>query len=121
MNIMKYKFYIAQIEYSDEDEEFFGTVVNLSRDGIIFGGKTVAQLKKNMQEAIEGHIKNCKQLNIEPEKPYSGRITFRTTPEEHAILIEAALTTGNKSLNEWMNKVLLQEVERIKFTPNMHN
>lgn len=40
MNLMKYKSYIAQIEYSDKDEEFFGTVVNLSRDGIVFGGKT---------------------------------------------------------------------------------
>ena len=30
-----------------------------------------------MQEAVDGHIKNCKVLNIEPEKPYSGRITIR--------------------------------------------
>lgn len=118
MNIMKYKGYIAQIEYSDEDEEFFGTIVNLSRDSIIFGGKTVAELKKHMHEAIDGHLENCKKLNIEPEKPYSGRITFRTTPEEHAILVEAALITGNKSLNEWMSKVLLHEVDRIKHSSN---
>lgn len=120
--MMKYKGYIAQIEYSDEDEEFFGTVVNLSRDRIIFGGKTVSQLKKHMHEVIDGHLDNCRKLNIEPEKPYSGRITFRTSPEEHAILVEAALMTGNKSLNEWMNKVLLHEVERLKYAPNMrHN
>lgn len=114
MNIMKYKGYIAQIEYSDEDEEFFGTIVNLSRDKIIFGGKTVAQLKKHMQEAIDGHLKNCEKLNIEPEPPYSGRITFRTTPAEHAMLIETALMTGNRSLNEWMHKVLLSEAERLR-------
>jgi predicted HicB family RNase H-like nuclease len=121
MNIMKYKSYIAQIEYSDEDEEFFGTVINLSRDSIVFGGKTVAQLKKHMHEAIDGHIENCRKLNIEPEKPYSGRITFRTSPEEHAILVEAALSTGNKSLNEWMNKVLLKEVERVKYSSDLRN
>ena len=48
MNIMSYKGYAARIEYSDEDEELFGTIVNLSRDKIVFGGKTVAQLKKHM-------------------------------------------------------------------------
>lgn len=109
---MKYKGYIAQIEYSEEDDEFFGTIVNISRDRICFGGNTVKQLRKNMEEAINGHIKNCRDLNIEPEKPFSGRITLRTTPEEHALLVEAALRSGNKSLNVWMNKVLIHEAER---------
>ena len=114
MSIMKYKGYIAQIEYSEDDNEFFGTVVNISHDRICFGGSTVNQLKKHMQEAIEGHIKNCKTLSIEPEKPFSGRITFRTTPQEHALLVEAAFKTGNRSLNEWMSKVLIHEAEKRK-------
>jgi predicted HicB family RNase H-like nuclease len=109
---MKYKGYIAQIDYSEEDEEFFGFVVNISQDQISFGGATVKQLKKHMEEAIEGHIKNCKILGIEPEKPYSGRITFRTTPEEHALFVEAALRSGNRSLNEWMEEVLIHEAEK---------
>lgn len=117
MNAMKYKGYIAQIEYSEEDEELFGTVVNISRDRICFGGKTVAELKKNMEEAIEGHIQNCKALNIEPEKPYSGRITLRTTPEEHALLVEAAIRAKTRSLNEWMKSVLIHEAERLGYPP----
>lgn len=121
MSMMRYKGYIAQIEYSEEDEAFFGTIINLSRDKIFFGGKTVKQLKKHMHEAIDGHIENCQHLKIEPEKPYSGRISFRTTPEEHAILVEAALMTKNKSLNEWMNKVLLQEAEKLKYYPQMQH
>ncbi len=117
---MKYKAYIAHIEYSDDDEEFYGTIVNLSHDQIVFGGKTVAELKKHMREAVEGHIANCKALNIEPEKPYSGRITFRTTPEDHAILVETALISGNRSLNEWMNKVLSLEVDRVMNHPELY-
>jgi len=111
MSVMKYKGYIAQIDYSEEDDEFFGTVVNISYDQISFGGTTVKQLKKHMEEAIEGHIKNCKTLGIDPEKPYSGRITFRTTPQEHAFLVEAAFRSGNRSLNEWMEKVLIHAAE----------
>jgi len=112
MSIMKYKGYIAQIEYSEEDDEFFGTIVNTSHDHICFGGSTVKQLKKHMEAAIDGHIKNCESLHIESEKPYSGRITFRTTPEEHALFVEAAFRSGNRSLNEWMEKVLIHEAER---------
>lgn len=112
MSMMKYKGYMAQIEYSEEDEEFFGTIINLSRDRICFGGQTVKQLKKHMEDAIDGHLKNCKVLNMEAEKPYSGRITLRTTPEEHALLVEAALKAGKHSLNEWMNTVLIHEAER---------
>lgn len=70
---MEYKGYIAQIDYSEDDEEFFGIIVNLSHDQISFDGTTEEQLKKHMQEAIEGHIKNCKSLGIEPEKPSSRR------------------------------------------------
>lgn len=62
-----------------------------------------------MKEAIEGHIKNCEILQIAPEKPYSGRITFRTSPEEHALLVEAALRDRSQSLNDWMHKVLVHE------------
>lgn len=112
MSIMKYNGYIAKIEYSEEDERFFGTIVNISRDQIIFGGDTAKQLKKHMIEAINGHIKNCNLLNVEPEKPYSGRITFRTTPAEHALLVEAAFKDNSRSLNEWMGKVLIHEPEK---------
>lgn len=113
MSIMKYKGYIAQLDYSEEDEEFFGFVVNISQDKISFGGSTVKQLKKHMEEAIEGHIRNCKALGLEPEKPYSGRITFRTTPEEHALFVEAAFHSGNRSLNEWMENVLMHEAAKV--------
>jgi predicted HicB family RNase H-like nuclease len=114
-NIMTYKGYIAQIEYNDEDADFFGTIVNLSRDQICFRGTSARQLKKHMRDAIEDHLEKCKSRNITPEKPYSGRITFRTTPKDHAILVQAALLAGNKSLNEWMSKVLLTEVARVKY------
>lgn len=69
--IMEHKGYLAQIKYSQQDKEFFGTIVNLSRDSICFGGKTLSESKKHMKEAIEGHLKNCKSLNIDPELPFS--------------------------------------------------
>lgn len=62
----------------------------------------------------QGHIQNCKTLNIEPEKPFSGRITLRTTPEEHALLVEAAVRAKKRSLNDWMKSVLIHEAEKVE-------
>ena len=113
MNTMTYKSYIANIEYSEDDEEFVGAVTNTSRDKIYFSGKTVDELKKHMVEVVDAHVENCKELGIEAEKPYSGRLTYRTTPEQHAKLMKAALTSGERSLNAWIDEVLHRETERI--------
>ena len=110
-NTMKYKNYVAKVEYSAEDDELVGMVINTSRHGISFSGKTVSQAKKHMVDTIESYLINCKELNISPEKPYSGRISFRTTPKEHALLVEASRKNNADSLNNWMNKVLTKEAE----------
>jgi predicted HicB family RNase H-like nuclease len=116
MNTMNYKGYIACIEYSEEDEEFVGSIVNTSRDEIYFGGGNVEELKKNMRHAVDGHIENCKELGINPEKPYSGRLTYRTTPEQHAKLMKAALTSGKRSINAWIDEVLRRETDKVLST-----
>lgn len=117
MNTMTYKGYIAYIEYNSDDEEFVGTVMNTSRDALYFSGKTVQGLRKHFQETVDGHIENCKALGIEPEKPYSGRISYRTTPEQHAKLIEAASKKGKRSVNAWIDEVLHKEVEKVLSQP----
>ena len=113
MNSLKYKGYIAILQYDEDDEEFFGEVINTSRDQICFGGRNVRELKKHMKEAVDGHIENCRKLGLEPEKPYSGRVTFRTTPEQHALIMQAAIKAGERSLNSWIDHVLSREIKRM--------
>lgn len=113
MNTMKYKGYIALLQYDEDDEEFVGTVINTSQHEICFGGKTVQELQENLAEAIEGYLENCKKLGVEPEKPYSGRVTYRTTPEHHALLWKAALVSGKTSLNSWIDEVMVRESKNI--------
>ena len=45
-NIMTYKGYWAEINYSEEDECFCGEVEGLTKDSISFEGTTVKELKK---------------------------------------------------------------------------
>ncbi len=74
---MKYKGYLAEIKYSDEDECFCGKIEGLKNDLIFFEGKTVKELKNDFKEAIDHYLKVCKETNTEPEKQCKGSLNVR--------------------------------------------
>ncbi len=74
---MIHKNYEAQISYSEEDEIFFGRVINLQRDIIAFDGVSVEELKHSFHAAIEEYLQDCKEAGKKPEKP----ILQKTSPQ----------------------------------------
>lgn len=82
-NIMKYKGYWAEINYSDEDECFCGKIVGLKNDLISFEGETVKELKKDFKDAINSYLQTCKELGKEPEKQCKGSLNVRLGVELH--------------------------------------
>lgn len=112
-NMMEYKGYKALIQFSAGDNEFFGTVSDIDRHIINFGGKSVAELKKHMKEAVDGYLELCAERRIEPKKPFNGRITYRTTPQTHAKLAQAAILTGKRSLNAFIDEILITQSNKI--------
>ncbi len=112
-NVMEYKDYTAIIQFSAEDDEFFGTVSDIDRHIINFGGKSVAELKKHMKEAVDGYLEFCKERDIEPKKPFNGRISYRTSPQTHAKLSQAAILSGKRSLNAFIDEIMLAQSSKI--------
>jgi predicted HicB family RNase H-like nuclease len=102
--MMNYKGYAGQMEVDDEAGIIFGRVLDI-RDVITFKGETVAEAKQAFQDSIDDYLTFCEELGQEPEKPFSGKLPFRTTPERHRQLFLAA-TRANKSINAWMDEVL---------------
>ncbi|MBR0350718.1 MAG: type II toxin-antitoxin system HicB family antitoxin [Clostridia bacterium] len=82
-NIMEYKGYFARIKYSDEDGCFFGKVEGLKNSLISFEGNSVKELKKDFKNAIDEHLKMCKELNIDPERQCKGSLNVRLGSELH--------------------------------------
>ena len=103
-NAMTYKGYAARIEYVARDEVFVGRVLGIE-ERITFHGATVAQLRRDFRAAIEHYLADCAARKRVPQKPYSGKILLRVTPEVHA---RAALTAEaqGKSLNQWAAEIL---------------
>lgn len=104
MSAMTYRGYAARVDYDPEDEIFFGKLAGI-RDGVGFHADTVADLKAAFHEAVDDYIETCAKIGKAPEKPFSGRMMFRVSPEVHARAALAAELSG-KSLNQWAEEVL---------------
>ncbi|MBR3132558.1 MAG: type II toxin-antitoxin system HicB family antitoxin [Clostridia bacterium] len=97
--MMEYKGYWAKIRYSDEDECFWGKVEGLKNASITFEGKTVEELKKDFKDAIDEHLKMCKELNCDPERQCKGSLNVRLGTELHTKAKIKAIEE-NISINE---------------------
>ena len=103
-NTMTYRGYSARIGYDDEDGIFTGRIAGI-RDGVGFHADNVNALREAFHEAVDDYVETCARLGKEPQKPYSGRMMFRVSPEIHRRAALAAELAG-KSLNQWAEEVL---------------
>ena len=101
---MKYKGYITKIEIDEEAGILFGKVLDI-KDVITFKGKTVNEAKQAFYDSVDDYLEWCEELGEEPDKPFSGKLPFRTTPEHHRQIYIAA-KKANKSINAWMDETL---------------
>ncbi len=109
--MMNYKGYSAIIEVDTEAEILFGRVIDIN-DVITFKGKTVEEARQEFHNSVDDYLAYCEDLGEEPDKPFSGKLPFRTTPENHRKIFIAAKKSG-KSINAWMDEVLANAAENL--------
>ncbi|MCS5583740.1 MAG: type II toxin-antitoxin system HicB family antitoxin [Pseudomonadales bacterium] len=80
--MMEYKGYVAQVEFDDKAEVFHGQVIN-TVDVITLQGTSVPELRKEFENSLEVYLGFCRKLNQEPEKPFSGKLMLRLSPQIH--------------------------------------
>ena len=109
MTMMRYRDYVARIEFEDESRLFHGRVVNL-RDVVNFYGGSAEELLVEFRRSVEEYLAVCKEEGIEPDKPYSGRFNVRLAPELHRAIVEVSALSG-QSLNSWVAEELARAVQ----------
>lgn len=114
MNTLKYKDFIASIQYSEEDEVFVGKIEGIN-SVIAFEGTSVIELKEAFVEAVEYYLDFCKRKGIEPQKHYTGAFNVRLTPELHRIAAFVAKREGF-TLNGFIRKAVERELNDFNFT-----
>jgi predicted HicB family RNase H-like nuclease len=96
--MLEYKGYIGALEV--EDGVFYGRVAGL-RDVIAFEGTTFVEVERAFQESIDDYLAFCAERGEPPDRPYSGRIPLRVSPETHRRAAMHAQSEG-LSLNQWI-------------------
>jgi predicted HicB family RNase H-like nuclease len=109
MNTMIHRGYAARIEYSDSDDCFVGHIAGIN-DVVGFHGASVEDLRAAFAEAVDDYLEACENINRSPQKPYSGKIMLRISPEIHSALAIAAEVSG-KSINQWTADTLADVLE----------
>ena len=105
-----YKGYTGQVEVDAEADILFGTVIDIN-DVVTFQGKTVEEARQEFQNSVDFYLEFCEKLGEEPERPFSGKLPYRTSPETHRKIFIAAKKAG-KSINAWMDEVLSEMAEK---------
>ncbi len=109
--MMTYKGYTASVEVDVEAGILFGQVLDIN-DVITFKAKTVDEARQEFQNSVDDYLAFCKELGEEPDKPFSGKLPFRTTPEHHRKIFIAAKKAG-KSINAWMDEILTVAADKV--------
>ena len=108
MNTLKYNGFIGSVDFSEEDNIFFGKIEGI--DGLVnFEGSSVDELKSAFHEAVEDYLAYCKEENIVPKKSYSGTLNIRISPDIHRQIAILANKAG-VSINAFIKQALNREV-----------
>jgi predicted HicB family RNase H-like nuclease len=104
MNTMNHEGYIATLEIDEDSGVISGVVANV-RATLHFQGTTVGEVRAAFVDTIEDYREWCASEGREPEKPYSGTLSLRLSPDLHRKVAVAAAMAG-KSVNGFIAETL---------------
>lgn len=111
MNTLEYKGFIGSVNFSEEDDVFFGKIEGINAL-VTFEGQSVPELKEAFKEAVSDYLELCKVKGIKAIKTYTGILNVRLTPEIHRKAAMIATKSGT-TLNGFIKKAVEKE---LKFT-----
>ena len=107
--MMEYKGYQAAITYEGDTNSLHGRVLGI-RDVIVFEGSSVEEMEKEFRFSIDDYLALCAERGQEANRPFSGHVALRLTPELHRRAASSARISG-KSLNAWLVAIVTNALE----------
>ncbi|MBE6949424.1 MAG: type II toxin-antitoxin system HicB family antitoxin [Ruminococcaceae bacterium] len=92
-NILKYKGYLARIEFSVEDMVLYGKIEGI-KDLVNFESDSIDKIEEEFHNAVDEYLQMCEELGENPDKAYSGTFNVRISPALHRKLAMKAYKTG---------------------------
>jgi predicted HicB family RNase H-like nuclease len=104
MTLLRYKGYSATVDIDLNVNVIYGRVQDI-QTVIVFEAERVDEVQHAFEAAIDNYLDDCTESGIKPERPHSGNILIRTTPEVHRLVAEAAQRAG-VTMNAWAEHAL---------------
>jgi len=108
-NFLEYKGFSGTIEFSSEDDCFFGKIIGIN-DLITFEGKSVEEIKASFSESIDDYLEICEETGKQPEKSYKGSFNIRIDPVLHKKAAMLAIA-ANISLNQFVSSAISEKIQ----------
>jgi len=113
--MLEHKGLCAAVEYSTEDNCFFGQLIGI--DGLVmFEGTTVEELKACFINAVEDYISTCEENGITPQKSYTGRLSVNIQPSLH-MQIAAYARKNNTTIKDVVEQSIEYRLQTHTSTP----
>jgi predicted HicB family RNase H-like nuclease len=109
-DMLEYKGYLGDIEYSKADGVFYGRVLGIT-DHITYDGDSVKTLQCDFEEAVDDYIESCFEIGKDPEKSYEGSLHLNIHPDLHRKLVHFS-SMLNQPLNKTVEDAINQYVTR---------
>jgi predicted HicB family RNase H-like nuclease len=109
MNTLEYKDFVGSVNFSEDDDVFFGKIEGINAL-VTFEGQTVQELKRAFHDAVSDYLELCKAKGIRPQKTYTGVLNVRLTPEIHRRAAMIATKNGT-TLNGFIKKAVEKELK----------
>ena len=104
--MIEYKGYLATVEYDDSVGRLHGRVVNSGSYPIAtFEATDVEGIRREFERSIDLYLESCTEDNVEPRKPFSGKLNVRLGPDLHQRIAMSSAEEG-VSLNSWIVRTL---------------
>jgi len=98
---LTYKGYTGKVEFDEEAGVLHGEVLDI-KDVVTFEAHRVEELDDAFRDSVDDYLDYCMKRGEEPDKPFTGRLTLRLSPELHRKAYIRARREG-KSLNQWIS------------------
>lgn len=110
MNKLRYKGYVGSVEMSEEDNCLYGHVLDLPHETeITYEGETVAQLKEDFMNAVDGYIAYCESKGVQPCKSCKGALNIRISPDAYTKIAQIAAQAGI-SINAFVRQAIDKQI-----------
>ncbi|MDN5870278.1 MAG: type II toxin-antitoxin system HicB family antitoxin [Nitrococcus sp.] len=103
--MLQYKGYYGSVEYSADDEFFFGKL-QFIRDLVSYEGVDATSVKAAFAEAVEDYLEQCATQGRAPDQPFKGTFNVRIGADLHR---RAALAAARRGVS--INKLVIEALE----------